>query len=95
MKGLSFCLPYNFANFLSYQYCILELLKQKQKNEEYPTQFAEISKERNDATFLFTSLNSFYNKIIALSINIIVHLLVELTTSLTPWVSMINIVQNN
>ena len=29
MKGLSFCLPYNFANFLSYQYCKLELLKQK------------------------------------------------------------------
>ena len=71
MKGLSFCLPYNFANFLSYQYCILELLKQKQKNEEYPTQIAEISKERNDATFLFMSLNSFYNKIIALPINII------------------------
>lgn len=70
MKGLSFCLPYNFANFLSYQYCKLELLKQKQ-NEEYPTQFAEISKERNDATFLFTSLNSFYNKIIVLSVNII------------------------
>lgn len=66
MKGLSFCLPYNFANFLSYQYCILEPLKQKQKNEEYPTQFAEISKERNDDTFLFTSLNSFYNKTIAL-----------------------------
>lgn len=71
MKGLSFCLPYNFANSLSYQYCKIELLKQKQKNEEYPTQFAEISKERNDATFLFTSLNRFYNKIIALSINII------------------------
>ena len=29
MKGLSFCLPYNFANSLSYQYCKIELLKQK------------------------------------------------------------------
>ena len=68
MKGLSFCLPYNFANFLSYQYCKLELLKQKQKNEEYPTEFAEISKERNDTTFLFTSLNRKGNYLIVKSI---------------------------